>query len=139
MIQRNIWMKLLLIGLISLLSYTSCKNEEVDNAIIADYIYINPTLNSISIQSFKLGNDTIYEIKPGETFKITEDLFAGNNNAKIVDADSVFIETSSNKSTSYYPEINSPRNIIKLENYVYLLITKNHHEYKFTFIESDFN
>ena len=136
--ERCISKGLLLICLISLSLFATCKNQDVDNVITADYIYVNPTINSIEIELFRFGNNTIHKIRSGESIKISEDLFAGNNNLKIVDADSVFIKTSTNKSTSYYPETISPRNIIKIENYDYLQISSNHHEYKFTFTESDF-
>jgi hypothetical protein len=116
----------------------SCSKSDIDNVVVADYIYVNLTSYSITCQAYKMGHDSVFSIVAGSVLKISEDLFVGTNN-KIVDADSVKITFDSSKSIYFYPETSSSRNVIKLENYEHTLLSKRHHEYRFSFSESDFD
>ncbi len=140
--QKITWMQLLFIVLISsIISIAfSCGRGEVNSVVVADYIYVNPTSSAIMIQTYNTGNDFVYNMEAGATLKISEHLNVGiGNNKKIVHSDSVRITFDSNKSINFYHETTSSRNLIKLENYEYTLLSEKHHEFRFVFSESDFD
>jgi len=138
--RRVIWSQLLLIGLINVLIGTGC-NKEVDKVEIVEYVYKNNCTHPISITTFNSAKDSTYLIDISQSLILNDDLSTGNtfNNYLIVNSDSVKIVNVLNQAINFYPESQSSRNIIHLENYEYSKVTKNHHEYNYTLSDSDFD
>ena len=139
MVQKTTWMHLLLIGLISISMAFSCNKQDIDKVTLADYIYSNSTLYEIKIDSYSAGKLYVYLLSPNESLKLSEDLFAGSNDSVIIHSDSVRITLNSKSELNWYPAMISSRNPIRLDNYEHKILSNRHHEYRFSFLESDFD
>lgn len=139
MVQKIIWMLLLLIGILS--SFQSC--IKTDNAFIEKYNFVNKTVYQIDIEAFnRIDNGyyiSTYNIPKDSSLFQVIDLDSGSKTGIIAHSDSVSIIFGNTKILSFLPNTESPFNILNRNNYAVISIDENHHEYTFVFNEEMYN
>jgi hypothetical protein len=113
MLQKTTLTLLLIIGLISALFVVSCK-ETVDEASYAHYKYVNNTPKNIFI-----GQKMNYIV--------------------LVQSDSVNLIYDNSIIKSWLIETQSIRNPLKIANYENIVLSSTEQDFKFTFLENDFD
>jgi hypothetical protein len=140
MLQKTTLTLLLIIGLISALFVVSCK-ETVDEASYAHYKYVNNTPKNININAYREGRLQTYNLTSGETLIVTVDLFIGPkmNDIVLVQSDSVNLIYDNSIIKSWLIETQSIRNPLKIANYENIVLSSTEQDFKFTFLENDFD
>ena len=141
--QNKIYKLYLTIGnsiLISIL-LLGCNFPIVEKDHKMDFLYFNNSGLDIKLKSFIISKDSIFEfehfIKKNNVY-IQEGYFESFNEKSISNSDSTIIIFNDSVSTIYNKNTDSKFNILKLENYTKLIISKNKIEYSYTFTGEDF-
>ncbi len=133
-------MPLLIIGLISIITFISCK-KRVEYISYFDYKYMNTSSDTIYIQAFKIRYPhSIYKyIAGGKTLVVTASTDTGipKNEVILSRCDSAFI---SYKDTTirWTREMDSDRNPLLIKNYETYHTGTRRTEHVFTFKDEDF-
>ena len=140
MVQKTIWMLLLVTGILS--SLYSCK-ERIENVHIDDYYYVNNTNYNMRIESFnKIDNEFkkhTYSLSKGSSFFQQIEFMSGSTTGIIALSDSVFLSFEDIKTISFLPSTQtSTFNILNINNYKFNKKSDNHFEYTYVFIDNDF-
>ncbi|MFV0289647.1 MAG: hypothetical protein ACK5IJ_01925 [Mangrovibacterium sp.] len=142
--QKNIWMLLLAIGIVS--SLMSC-NTIVDGRYIFNYCMINNTNVDLLVAILKPQKDSIYykayeyDIAKGDTLKQEGDFIFGMAPGTISLSDSVEITFGDTRKVNFGKETKSPFNIIQAvsDNYTLEIISEYYRTFTYTFTEDDYN
>ena len=140
MVQKIIWMLLLVTGILS--SFYSCK-ESIDNVHIDDYYFVNNTNYSMRIESFtKIDNEFrkhTYNLNKDSCFFQQLEFMSGSTTGIIALSDSIFLSFEDIKAISFLPSNQtSTFNILNINNYKFNKKSDNHFEYTYVFTENDF-
>lgn len=136
--QRTIWMPLLFIGIVSslLVCISSC-NKNVDNVVMADYIFENKSSHAVAITSYKTSKEITRSIKSNDSIVISLDLMFSSK-MEMFNADSVIIIFDNERKVKYTPDDKTERNMMDQTNYQYALLKKNHHRFKYVISNKDY-
>ncbi len=150
MVQKTIWMLLLVIGILSSLIFQSCGQEEVEDISIKSYKYGNQTEYSIVIHKWLNNTEIVYELsQSGQQIEfknefngggcfiddIQQTTFSPDSDCLLINADSIKIIFDNSKSYWLKPSDNVDVNILKEVNY-----TKqgNREDYSYSFTNKDY-
>ncbi|WP_162633184.1 hypothetical protein [Echinicola strongylocentroti] len=114
--RRFIWIRVLIIGLVSNL-FLSCIKQDVDKRQVQQYIFNNLTEHLISIEMYQ-GNDVYnFELPKRDSLVQEIELVFGSSEGLILYADSIKIEFDDLKEIKYLPSDESYRNLLHLQSY----------------------
>lgn len=140
MVQKTMWMQLLLIGILS--SFQSCDRGEIDKVSYEEYYYINNSDYEIDIKAISKIDDEILN----KTFNIISDstliqeieIMFGSVTGIIAYSDSVVLKFGNAKEISFLPNSESSFNILNKSNYSTKDKENNRVKYTYTFTNEDF-
>ncbi|MBX9808262.1 MAG: hypothetical protein K2X95_10750 [Flavobacteriaceae bacterium] len=135
-LQKIIWIKYLIIGLIFSSTFLSCSPGEVGEKINDIYVYTNTTEQLVSIHVYSYNHDLVYNVLPGKQLKIDE--FNDHTVNFIINADSIIVSNDLGKILKFNRNTESSKNIIQDKNYNRINLYKNFYENSYIFSNSFF-
>lgn len=148
--QKQNYMILLIIGILSSLLTNSCGKEDIERISIKSYIYTNNSGHSLSIMSWKGSNTDIFDLIQSQKIEFRYEFNGGgcfinginepNSSAiecLLVSSDSLKIIFDDNKTLIFKPEGERNINILNEDNYEYSQ-NGNNELFKYGFSEKDY-
>lgn len=136
--MRNRSVISLLLLLIIMFSVIFC-SKIVDETFIEKYTYINKSGHDITLKSYKSAKEYTFPLAKENSLTQQINLMFGSASDIISLSDSVTIIFDNKKIQHFTTNTTSIRNFLNPKNFILLLETKNSREYKFIFIEEDYN